>query len=79
MDVRAGGDPLVTADGLGRPIAILRMGGRVPEPNQIDDAFMYCSPPMMIYDRALRPQTAQPMTTDGVILAPHEIPIEPLP
>jgi hypothetical protein len=79
MDVRAGGDPLVTADGLGRPIAILRMGGRVPEPNQTDDAFMYCSPPMMVYDRALRPQAAQPLATDGVILAPHEIPIEPLP
>ena len=41
----------MTADGLGRPIAILRMGGRVPEPNQTDAAFMYCSPPMTVYDQ----------------------------
>jgi hypothetical protein len=68
MEVRAGGDPLITADGLGRPIAILRMGGRVPEPNQTDDAFLYCSPPMMVYDRRSA-AAAQPM--NSVILAPR--------
>jgi hypothetical protein len=78
MDVRAGGDPLVTADGLGRPIAILRMGGRVPEPNQPDTAFLYCSPPMVVYDQALQPIAGQP-ALDGVMLAPHETPIQPLP
>jgi hypothetical protein len=78
MDVRAGGDPLVTADNLGRPIAILRMGGRVPEPNQVDDAFLYCSPPMLIYDQHLQPVVAEP-ALDGVILTPHEMTIEPLP
>ncbi len=73
IDVRAGGDPLVTADSLGRPIAILRMGGRVPEPDRIDDAFLYCSPPLMVYDAALRPAPS------GVILAPHEVPLEAAP
>ena len=58
IEVRAGGDPLVTADGLGRPIAILRMGGRVPEPNQTDAAFVYCAPPMMVYDRAAASRAA---------------------
>jgi hypothetical protein len=78
MDVRAGGDPLVTADGLGRPIAILRMGGRVPEPNQPEAAFLYCSPPMIVYDQAQQPTAAEP-PLDGVMLAPHETPIQPLP
>jgi hypothetical protein len=73
IDVQAGGDPLVTADNLGRPIAILRMGGRVPEANQVDAAFLYCAPPMMVYDR---PQRQAP--PGGVILAPHETPIAPI-
>jgi hypothetical protein len=31
FDVRPGDDPLRVADGLGRPVAILRIGGRTPE------------------------------------------------
>jgi hypothetical protein len=54
IDVRPGEDPLVTADGLGRPIAILRMGGRVPAPDQVDPAFVYGAPPAMVYDRMNR-------------------------
>lgn len=56
FEVRPGEDPLVTADGLGRPIAILRMGGRVPEAEQADAAFAYGAPEPMIYER---PQPAQ--------------------
>jgi hypothetical protein len=71
IDVRPGGDLLVTADSLGRPIAILRMGGRVPGPHQVDAAFMYCSPPVIVYDDALKPPQ------EGVILAPHRVPVAP--
>jgi hypothetical protein len=52
IEVRPGEDPLVTADNLGRPIAILRMGGRVPEPNGIEPSFVYGAPQLMVYDRA---------------------------
>jgi hypothetical protein len=51
FDVRPGDDPLVTADSLGRPIAILRMGGRVPEMEQADAAFAYGAPEPLIYQR----------------------------
>jgi hypothetical protein len=52
IEVRPGEDPLVTADGLGRPIAILRMGGRIPEPDKTDAAFVYGAPPAKIYDQS---------------------------
>jgi hypothetical protein len=43
-------DPLVTADRLGRPMAILRIGGRVPEDASNPDCeFLYNSPPLMIF------------------------------
>jgi hypothetical protein len=74
IEAAPGADPLVTADSLGRPIAILRLGGRVPTANQTDESFLYCSPPVMIYDAP--PQAA---ASDGVELAPHEVPIETLP
>ncbi len=53
IEARPGEDPLVMADHLGRPIAILRMGGRVPEGTAIDSEFNYGSPPMMVYDHQL--------------------------
>ncbi len=41
-------DPLSVADRLGRPMAILRIGGRVPtDPEQPGSAFMYHSPPLL--------------------------------
>lgn len=73
FDVEPGGDPLVTADGLGRPIAILRMGGRVPDAEQVDPTFLYCSPPLVVYDPQMRPPAG------GVILAPHEMPVDAAP
>lgn len=48
-----GEDPLVTADTLGRPVAILRIGGRLPEPNAAgSDDFYFGSPPVMVYQQA---------------------------
>ena len=71
FEVRPGDDPLVTADELGRPIAILRIGGRVPEADQNDFTFVYGAPPALLYDRVNR--GAHP----GVIQTPHEESIIP--
>lgn len=73
MEVRAGEDPLVTADGLGRPIAILRMGGRIPEANGMEPEFVYGAPAALVYDRP------RPATQPGVKLAPYEEHVLPAP
>jgi hypothetical protein len=45
FDIGPGRDPLATADAMGRPMAILRMGGRLPDANEIGSAgFLYGSP-----------------------------------
>lgn len=48
-----GEDPLEVADQLGRPIAILRMGGRDPGPAASDPRFTYGSPPVVEYRRIM--------------------------
>lgn len=46
FDAKPGQDPLRVADALGRPVAILRMGGRVPEDtSQPDMKFLFGCPP----------------------------------
>ena len=47
FEVRDGENPLEVADSLGRPVAILRMGARIPEAGGPDHAFMYGSPPLL--------------------------------
>jgi hypothetical protein len=42
-----GADPLVVADGLGRPVAILRIGGRVPTRSNL--AGGGTAPPIVFY------------------------------
>ncbi len=54
FDVRPGEDPLVTADNLGRPIAILRLGGRVPDEKELNTTFFYGAPPVTVYDHNKR-------------------------
>jgi uncharacterized repeat protein (TIGR01451 family) len=50
FEVRPGQDPLAVADALGRPVAILRMGGRLPEnPQSPDSSFLFGCPPFMHY------------------------------
>ena len=44
FEARLGENPLDVADTLGRPVAIVRMGGRVPEAEGPDAAFLYGSP-----------------------------------
>ncbi len=48
FEVSPGHDPLAAADQLGRPVAILRMGGRVPNAGP-DPIFYYGSPPWVAY------------------------------
>jgi hypothetical protein len=50
VEARPGEDPLVVADHLGRPMAILRLGGRVPESDEVDPAFSYGAPPVEVFD-----------------------------
>lgn len=46
FEVSPGTDPLKVADGLGRPVAILRIGGRLPDPQRgPDEQFLFGSPP----------------------------------
>ncbi len=47
FEAAEGENPLDVADGLGRPMAILRMGARLPGPEGLDDLFLYGSPPML--------------------------------
>ncbi|MBN1854150.1 MAG: hypothetical protein JW829_15590 [Pirellulales bacterium] len=49
FEAPSGQDPLVVADQLGRSVAILRMGSRLPEPNADGDAFHYGSPPVVVH------------------------------
>ena len=44
FEAKPGDNPLDVADGLGRPMAILRLGGRVPDAEGPDAAFLYGSP-----------------------------------
>lgn len=50
FEVGAGDNPLDVADSLGRPVAILRIGGRVPDANGPDELFMYGSPPLVMWN-----------------------------
>lgn len=69
FDVRPGEDPLRVADGLGRPMAIVRMGARVPDHGQgWDPVFLFGSPPLVKY----------PPRTSAAPVAPAQ-PIRPAP
>lgn len=48
FEVATGRDPLAVADELGRPVAIVRLGGRVPDQGQ-DPNFYFGSPPWVAY------------------------------
>ncbi|WP_425618407.1 hypothetical protein NA78x_002112 [Anatilimnocola sp. NA78] len=52
MEVANGEDPLHAADRLGRPVAILRMGSRLPSPEFVDGKFMYLNPPYVKHEVA---------------------------
>ncbi|WP_145062147.1 hypothetical protein [Adhaeretor mobilis] len=49
-EARPGEDLLLAAKAVGRPIAILRMGGRTPETSGYDPAFTYNAPRPLVYN-----------------------------
>jgi hypothetical protein len=58
FDVGAGRDLLAVADQLGRPVAILRMGGRWPNAQSPDLRFLFGCPPVAKYPPREEPPTA---------------------
>jgi hypothetical protein len=50
IEAPAGEDPLVTADRNGRPVAILRIGSRVPNVANTNSGHGAGSPPMVVFD-----------------------------
>ncbi|MEW4562388.1 hypothetical protein AB1K70_07675 [Bremerella sp. JC770] len=49
FEVEPGTDPVVTADSLGRPVAILRLGSRRPTVEDVPGEFTYQSPPIQLF------------------------------
>jgi hypothetical protein len=50
FEIGAKDDPLQLADQLGRPVAILRMGSRIPDAAGSEGAFLYNSPPVIQFE-----------------------------
>lgn len=69
FEVPPGRDPLVVADALGRPMAILRLGGRVPDQAEmLDPQFLFGCPPVWRYEP---PQPAASQTSPLVTVLPR--------
>lgn len=58
FEVRPGQDPLRVADELGRPMAILRMGSRIPDPARetTNLGYQYGTPPLMLLEKQAQKQ-----------------------
>jgi len=73
FEASPGRDPLAMADALGRPVAILRLGARLPDHvSGPDMSFLFGCPPLVLYPpRAAKapPETAPPETAP-----PEELP-----
>ena len=61
FEVGEGDNPLDVADRLGRPVAILRMGARVPDEGGPDATFLYGSPALLKW----HPYAAQSAVPSG--------------
>jgi hypothetical protein len=69
FEVRPVDDPLEVADRLGRPVAILRLGGRLPDATGPDQRFLYGSPPVLIpnsLDLYSEPVAEVPTSEDAI-------------
>jgi hypothetical protein len=51
LDIGVGQDAMEAADRLGRPVAILRMGSRVPVAGEADPQFLYQNPPVQLLEK----------------------------
>jgi hypothetical protein len=77
FEVMPGQDPLFVADQLGRPIAILRMGSRVPNLENPHDS-LDCGAPAIIYPTP-EPTPRDPKIESAIERLPRDIPRYPLP
>jgi hypothetical protein len=50
FEIAPGQDAMQAADRLGRPMAILRMGSRVPLPDEDQSRFLYEQPPVFLFE-----------------------------
>ena len=85
FEVGDGDNPLNVADSLGRPVAILRMGARVPDAQGPDEIFLYGSPPFVRWNPHQPPQqmmqqaqAAMPRVDRGVKRAAALMPQNPM-
>jgi hypothetical protein len=60
FEAASGDNPLEVADRLGRPMAILRLGGRLPEAEGPDATFLFGSPPWVRFTPAAVERIAVP-------------------
>jgi hypothetical protein len=82
FEAKPGQDPLAVADGLGRPVAILRMGARLPTPEDMADPnFYFGSPPVMALRSKCAPmKSASPAAEPSnvrTVLPPRILPVLP--
>lgn len=76
FDVRPGEDPLRVADALGRPVAILRIGARVPaNPARPSLKFLYGCPPLRPLEMPARPAAppAAPPEAPAELRPPRQV------
>ena len=73
IDVAEDQDPLAVADAYGRPVAVIRIGAKVPGPDGPDACFLFGSP---IFERLETKSPLQELPTAGESTTPkHESPI----
>lgn len=67
FEAAPGQDPLAIADGLGRPVAILRLGGRLPDVTESQEpAFFFGSPPFVAMPSEVPTAEPQPAAVPAV-------------
>jgi len=72
FDVPPNQDPLATADVLGRPVAIFRLGGRLPMPEeQADAAFLFGCPPFVLHPARVKLLPRPPRAASAIKTAPR--------
>ncbi len=62
LDITGGADPLNVAATMGRPVAIIRLGGRVPDINGVDMTFFHGCPAWLAFEK----------TPEGVLMTRYE-------
>jgi hypothetical protein len=71
FEVAPNQDPMLVADQLGRPVAILRMGSRVPAAQYVDGKFLYHSPAMIKFDPTVPPALPRDAGLEPPLNAPN--------